>query len=115
MNARQRAPLGLLWKSNEAIGMRQHAGGARLAVNPNNFYFKNSSCCVNKLCKYVDATFWARPKGIPMPWKELLEHQTKYIHQLSTPYPISGTLFGFEIRWWEPKLRDKVIGPKRGH
>ncbi len=39
---------------------------------------------------------------------------TKYIHQLSTPYPISGTLFGFEIGWLEPKLRDKVLGPKRG-
>ena len=38
----------------------------------------------------------------------------KYIHQLLTPNPISGTLFGFEIGWGEPKLRNKVLGPKRG-
>jgi len=49
--------------------------------------------CVNILMPL----FGSWPKGIPMPWKELSEHQTKYIHQLSTPYPISGTLFGFEI------------------
>ncbi len=58
--------------------------------------------------------FGSPRKGIPMPWKEMPQHQTKYIHQLSTPNPISGMLFGFKIGWWEPKLRDEVLGPKRG-
>jgi hypothetical protein len=58
--------------------------------------------------------FGSQPKGIPMPWKEFSKHQTQYIHQLSTPYPISGMLFGFKIGWQEPKLRDEVLSPKRG-
>ena len=38
--------------------------GAPLAVNPNNFYFKNFPC-VNVVCKYFDATFWVSTKRHP--------------------------------------------------
>lgn len=58
--------------------------------------------------------FGSQQKGIPMPWKEWSEHQTKYIHQLSTPYSIWRTFFRFENGWREPKLSHKVKGPKRG-
>ena len=57
--------------------------------------------------------FGSQQKGIPMPWKEWSEHQTKYIHQLSTPYSIWRTFFRFENGWREPKLSHKVKGPKR--
>ena len=58
--------------------------------------------------------FGSRRKGIPMLWKELPKHQTKYIHQLSTPYSIWRTFLGFENGWRELKLSHKVKGPKRG-
>ncbi len=58
--------------------------------------------------------FGSQQKGIPMPWKEWSKHQTKNIHQLSTPYSIWRTFFRFENGWREPKLSHKVKGPKRG-
>jgi hypothetical protein len=97
------APLDRSGKATRQLECGNSAGGARLAVNPNIFYFK-----------ILLPLFVSPHKGIPMSWKEMPRHQTKYIHQLSTPYPISGTLFGFEIGWREQKLRDKALGPKRG-
>ena len=118
MNAWRRAPLGLLWKSNEAIGMRQRAGGARLAVNSNNFFF-NSSCCVNKLCKYFDAAFWVLAERHPDAMERVVGTPNKVhpptlntIPHLWYTFQLWNRMTGAEIKGQKNWSQKRALVPK---
>ena len=114
INAWWQGSFRLLCKRNEAMGMWQSKfWGCTTSSESNKYLFK-----IFYVCKCWVLIFWCHFLGLNQKaagrHQKICSNTKKYIHQLSTPYPISGTLFGFKIRWPESKLRDKVLGPKRG-
>jgi hypothetical protein len=80
MHGSDRAPLDRSANETRQWECGKALGGARIASDSIKILVLNYFLCVNLVCKNLMPLFGSRRKGIPMPSKELSEHQTKYIH-----------------------------------